>query len=62
VGAILALANAEPELCLAAFAGDSQAQRCLASPHFAAQSGFPSGVKALTARRFGTSTAQRLGG
>jgi 4-hydroxy-tetrahydrodipicolinate synthase len=61
-GAILALANAEPELCRSAFAGDSQAQRRLASSHFAAQAGFPSGIKALTARRFGTSTAQRLGG
>lgn len=60
-GAILALANAEPELCVAAFAGDAQAQRRLAGPHFAAQARFPSGIKALTARRFGTSTAHRMG-
>jgi 4-hydroxy-tetrahydrodipicolinate synthase len=61
-GAILALANAEPELCAAAFAGDSGAQRRLASAHFAAQAAFPSGIKALTARRFGTSTTRRMGG
>ena len=61
-GAILALANAEPELCIAAFGGDAGAQLSLAQSHFAAQGSFPGGIKALTARRFGTSTARRMGG
>jgi 4-hydroxy-tetrahydrodipicolinate synthase len=61
-GAILALANAEPELCIAAFGGDSQAQCRLASSHFQAHAAFPAGIKELTSRRFGTSTSHRMGG
>jgi 4-hydroxy-tetrahydrodipicolinate synthase len=61
-GAILALANAEPELCISAFSGDIDAQRRLAPAHFAAHRAFPSGIKALTSRRFATSTARRMGG
>jgi 4-hydroxy-tetrahydrodipicolinate synthase len=60
-GAILALANAEPERCVAAFAGDAGAQRELARPHREALVAFPTGVKRLTARRFGTSTVARMG-
>lgn len=60
-GAILALANAEPELCLAAFAGDAQAQLKLTPAHLAASRDFPHGVKQLTAKRFGTSEAARMG-
>jgi 4-hydroxy-tetrahydrodipicolinate synthase len=60
-GAILALANAEPELCIAAFAGDAAAQRALAEPHLAMRRSFPGGIKALTAKRFGTSAVARLG-
>lgn len=60
-GAILALANAEPERCAAAFAGDAAAQRALAASHLAARASFPGGIKQLTAARFGTSTASRLG-
>ena len=60
-GAILALANAEPERCVAAFGGDTEAQRGLAPSHFAAQASFPGGIKGLTARRFGTSTVRRMG-
>lgn len=60
-GAILALANAEPERCAAAFAGDAAAQLALAEPHRQSTVGFPSGIKALTAARFGTSTVTRLG-
>lgn len=60
-GAILALANAEPEACLAAFAGDGRAQRDLATAHFTALQSFPRGVKQLTAERFGTSSAARMG-
>lgn len=60
-GAILALANCEPERCSAAFAGDLQAQLALAEPDRLASLRFPSGIKELTAERFGTSTAHRLG-
>jgi dihydrodipicolinate synthase/N-acetylneuraminate lyase len=60
-GAILALANAEPEGCVAAFAGDGEAQLALAAAHERAQRAFPAGLKALLAGRFGTSPAVRLG-
>ncbi len=60
-GAILALANAEPERCAAAFAGDAEAQRALAAPHRRAARRSPSGIKELTAARFGTSTTTRMG-
>ena len=60
-GAILALANAEPELCAAAFAGDHAAQRRLAGAHLASRRPFPAAIKELTAERFGTSTACRMG-
>jgi 4-hydroxy-tetrahydrodipicolinate synthase len=59
-GAILALANAEPELCIAAFEGDASAQRRLTRAHLAAQRDFPHGLKALIAERFGTSVTARL--
>jgi dihydrodipicolinate synthase/N-acetylneuraminate lyase len=59
-GAILALANAEPEGCIAAFAGDASAQRALASAHRQSLVRFPGGIKALTAARFATPTATRL--
>ena len=60
-GAILALANAEPERCAAAFAGDVQVQRELAEAHRHAAANFPTGIKKLTAERFGTSTVTRMG-
>src|SRR6266516_5393558 len=60
-GAILAVANAEPELCIAAFAGDAAAQRRLTPSHLATKRDFPHGLKELIAKRFGTSTAARLG-
>ena len=59
-GAILALANAEPELCIAAFAGDATAQRQLTPSHQATKQDFPHGMKELVAKRFGTPTATRL--
>jgi 4-hydroxy-tetrahydrodipicolinate synthase len=59
-GAILALANAEPEGCIEAFAGDAVAQRALAPSHLAASRSFPAGVKQLMAERWGTPTHQRL--
>jgi dihydrodipicolinate synthase/N-acetylneuraminate lyase len=60
-GAILALANVEPERCIGAFAGDPAAQRALAPLHLAARAPFPGAIKGLTARRFGTSTVCRMG-
>jgi dihydrodipicolinate synthase/N-acetylneuraminate lyase len=60
-GAILALANAEPELCLAAFGGSAQAQRDLTRGHLAASRSFPDGIKHLAAERFGTSERARMG-
>jgi dihydrodipicolinate synthase/N-acetylneuraminate lyase len=60
-GAILALANVEPEGCIAAFAGDAKAQRRLAGVHHAAHVNFPTGLKELMASRFGTSPVARLG-
>ena len=60
-GAILALANAEPELCIAAFAGDAAAQLKLAPAHLGQRRAFPAAIKEMTAARFGTSTARRMG-
>jgi 4-hydroxy-tetrahydrodipicolinate synthase len=60
-GAILAVANAVPEDCLAAFDGDRAAQRRLAVASVAGRRQFPSGLKELAAGRFGTSTVARLG-
>ena len=60
-GAVLALANAEPERCVAAFTGDPAAQLALAEAHMAARRSFPHGLKALVAERFGTSRAARFG-
>ena len=60
-GAILQLANAEPERCARAFAGDAAIQRELTKLHLAAKASFPHGIKRLTAERFGTSLVARLG-
>jgi 4-hydroxy-tetrahydrodipicolinate synthase len=60
-GAILVLANAEPERCIAAFAGDGKAQVELAAPHRASMVGFPAGIKGLVADRFGVSAVARVG-
>jgi dihydrodipicolinate synthase/N-acetylneuraminate lyase len=46
-GAIVAMANAEPERCVEAFAGDLTAQAELASMHLASIDGFPQGLKTL---------------
>ncbi len=59
-GAILALANATPQWCIDAFAGDGAAQRDLVDAHLRAKSNFPAGLKTLMAERFGTGTAQRM--
>jgi 4-hydroxy-tetrahydrodipicolinate synthase len=53
-GAILALANIEPERCVAAFAGDAAAQRALAEPHLAVHRDGPAALKAVLAGTHGT--------
>lgn len=60
-GAILTLANAEPERCVAAFGGDGTAQRALLGGHLAMTRDFPVGIKCLVADRFGVSPAVRVG-
>jgi 4-hydroxy-tetrahydrodipicolinate synthase len=59
-GAILQLANATPELCIAAFEGDASAQRALLDAHLRSKGDFPRGVKSLMNERFGTSPAIRM--
>jgi dihydrodipicolinate synthase/N-acetylneuraminate lyase len=59
-GAILGLANVEPEGCVAAFSGDAQAQRALAGAHLAMGRAFPGSLKALMAARWGTPEHRRL--
>lgn len=58
-GAILGIANTEPETCADALAGDPDAQRRLADLSPEANRDFPLGIKELTAARFGTSTVVR---
>jgi 4-hydroxy-tetrahydrodipicolinate synthase len=58
-GAILSLANLDPEACLSAFAGDVEAQRALAEPNRFSHERFPAGLKEMVALRFGTSTVAR---
>jgi 4-hydroxy-tetrahydrodipicolinate synthase len=60
-GAILALANVEPEGCIAAFTGDAAAQRRLTAAHQASRVNFPRGLKEMMATRFGTSPVCRMG-
>jgi 4-hydroxy-tetrahydrodipicolinate synthase len=60
-GAILAVANVDPEHSIAAFAGDPDAQQALVAAHRRVQAGFPHGLKDAIADRFGTSRAARLG-
>jgi 4-hydroxy-tetrahydrodipicolinate synthase len=60
-GAILALANAEPEQCAAAFAGDAKAQLGLLAARSAAAADFPAGIKRLVADRWGCSPTTRIG-
>jgi 4-hydroxy-tetrahydrodipicolinate synthase len=60
-GAILAVANYDPEHAIAAFAGDPAAQQALFAAHKRARHAFPFGLKRAIADRFGTSPATRLG-
>ena len=57
----LALANVEPERCVAAFSGDAEAQRQLTASHLAIKRDFPHGLKDAIATRFGTSRVARVG-
>lgn len=59
-GAILALANAQPEACVAAFGGDLEAQRSLTETHTAIREHGLGVLKQATAERFGTSTVRRI--
>ncbi len=58
-GAILAVANVEPELSIAAFAGDVGAQRALTVTN--TRVGGPAAVKAVLAERHGHSPRTRVG-
>jgi len=58
-GAILALANVEPERCCRAFAGDAAAQRELADRQLAVRAGGPAVLKRILAASRGTSAAVR---
>ncbi len=60
-GALLALANFNPELCIAAFEGDVEAQRSLIKPHLETMVRFPCVLKEFVAARFATSTTTRVG-
>ncbi len=58
-GAILALANIEPERCAAAFAGDAAAQLGLADSHLSVQRGGVAALKAVLAADRGTPAVTR---
>jgi 4-hydroxy-tetrahydrodipicolinate synthase len=60
-GGLVAAANAAPEDCIAALAGDVAAQVRVAAADRAASVDFPLGVKRATAERFGTSPVARIG-
>jgi dihydrodipicolinate synthase/N-acetylneuraminate lyase len=60
-GALTAMANVEPELCIAAFAGDATAQRRLAPIERSALQEFPLGLKRPLHLQAGTSTELGLG-
>ena len=59
-GALLALANVEPEACVRAFAGDPAAQRGLAAQHLAVARGGPAEVKRMLAASRGLYAAARV--
>ena len=59
-GALLALANVEPEGCAAAFGGDAAAQRELADVHLEVRRGGPAAIKRILATTLGISPVARL--
>ena len=60
-GALLALANVEPERCAAAFAGDAAAQRELTGRHLAASRGGVPALKRILAEDWGRPVSVRVG-
>jgi 4-hydroxy-tetrahydrodipicolinate synthase len=59
-GALLALANAEPQACVRAFGGDGAAQLGLAELHLRVRRGGLGVLKDAAAERFGVSRVRRL--
>ncbi len=60
-GALLALANVEPERCAAAFAGDAAAQREITQRHLAAGRGGVPALKRLLSEDWGRPVPVRVG-
>ncbi len=60
-GALLALANIEPERCCRAFGGDAEAQRELAGPHLEVRRGGIAALKRILAAARGVSAETRAG-
>jgi 4-hydroxy-tetrahydrodipicolinate synthase len=60
-GAILALANVEPERCAAAFAGDAAAQREITERHLASSRGGVPALKKILAEDWGRPVPVRIG-
>jgi 4-hydroxy-tetrahydrodipicolinate synthase len=60
-GALLALANLDPEGCVRAFGGDAGAQRDLAELHLEVRRGGPAAIKRVLAAALGVSPVARLG-
>jgi len=59
-GAILALANIEPDGCCRAFAGDAAAQRDLADVHLEVRAGGPAALKRILSARAGYCDLSRV--
>jgi 4-hydroxy-tetrahydrodipicolinate synthase len=59
-GAILALANVEPERCIQAFAGDAAVQRDLADVHLKVREGGPAELKRMLSRDAGYCERSRV--
>jgi 4-hydroxy-tetrahydrodipicolinate synthase len=60
-GAILALANVEPERCCRAFTGDASVQRDLADVHLEVRDGGPAALKRMLSRDAGYCDRSRVG-
>jgi 4-hydroxy-tetrahydrodipicolinate synthase len=60
-GAILALANTDPELCIEAFDGNVSAQKRLIPIHLQVAAEFPGALKRRLSEQAGTSPATRTG-
>jgi 4-hydroxy-tetrahydrodipicolinate synthase len=59
-GAILAVANVEPERCIAAWSGDVEAQKALHEAIVGCKFPLENGLKYLMSERFGTATTSRI--